>query len=64
VVIVAHRLETVQRADEIMVVGEGRILEHAPREELAADQGSAYSRLLAAGGASDLLGPALPLMPS
>jgi ABC-type multidrug transport system fused ATPase/permease subunit len=64
VVIVAHRLETVQRADEIMVVGEGRILEHAPREDLAADEASAYSLLLAAGGVSDLLGPALPLMPS
>jgi ABC-type multidrug transport system fused ATPase/permease subunit len=64
VVIVAHRLETVERAHEIMVVGEGRILEHAPRGDLAHDPGSAYSRLLAAGHISDLLGPTLPLRQS
>lgn len=56
VVIVAHRLETVRLADEIMVVGDGRIIEHGRREDLAADANSQYARLLMAGAASDLLG--------
>jgi len=50
VVIVAHRLETVRTADEIMVVDAGEIVEHGPREELAQDPNSRYSRLLAVGG--------------
>ena len=55
VVIVAHRLDTVQRADEIMVVEEGRIAEHGLRADLAADAGSRYARLLAAGEQSTML---------
>ena len=49
VVIVAHRLETVRTADEIMVVDEGRIVEHGPREDLAGDPTSRYAMLLRAG---------------
>lgn len=49
VVIVAHRLETVRTADRIMVVEAGRIAEHGPRHELAADPASAYARLIVAG---------------
>jgi ATP-binding cassette subfamily B protein len=49
VVIVAHRLETVRTADEIMVVEEGRIIEHGLRQELAADPNTAYARLIVAG---------------
>lgn len=49
VVIVAHRLETVRTADEIMIVEAGRITEHGPRSVLAADPGSAYAHLIAAG---------------
>jgi ABC-type multidrug transport system fused ATPase/permease subunit len=49
VVIIAHRLETVRTADEIMVVDEGRIAEHGSRAELAADPGSLYSGLLRLG---------------
>jgi ABC-type multidrug transport system fused ATPase/permease subunit len=49
VVIIAHRLETVRTADEIMVVDEGRIAEHGSRTELAADSGSLYSGLLRLG---------------
>ena len=59
VVIIAHRLETVRTADEIIVVDSGRILEHGPREELAADPNSRYSRLLAA-GRGDLIGDTRP----
>ena len=50
VVIVAHRLETVRLADEIMVVQAGRIIEHDRREVLAADPTSRYAGLLATGG--------------
>ena len=49
VVIVAHRLETVRTADEIMVVESGQVAEHGPREVLASDPDSRYSLLLAAG---------------
>ena len=55
VVLVAHRLETVRTADQIMVVEEGHIAEHGPREELAADPNSRYSGLLA-GERGELLG--------
>ncbi len=49
VVIVAHRLETVRTVDEIMVVDEGRILEHGERERLLADPTSLYHGMVAAG---------------
>ncbi|HEX6946194.1 MAG TPA: ABC transporter ATP-binding protein [Acidimicrobiia bacterium] len=59
VVIIAHRLETVRTADEILVVDGGRIVEHGLREVLAADPSSRYARLLAA-GKGDLLGGFAP----
>ena len=60
VVIVAHRLETVRLADEIMVVDAGQIVEHDRREVLAADVTSRYARLLSSGGAGDLLSGGTP----
>ena len=48
-IIVAHRLATVQRADEIMILGNGRIQEHAPRSQLAADPNSHFAQLLVTG---------------
>ena len=48
-IVIAHRLETVERADRIAVMGDGRLLEHGPRATLAADASSRYARLLAAG---------------
>lgn len=48
-VIVAHRLQTVQRADEIMILEHGRILEHAPRLELVANPASRFAQLLQTG---------------
>jgi ATP-binding cassette subfamily B protein len=48
-IIVAHRLATVQRADEIMILGDGRIQEHAPRTQLAADPTSQFAQLLVTG---------------
>ena len=48
-IIVAHRLATVQRADEIMILGNGRVIEHAPRTQLAADPNSQFAQLLVTG---------------
>lgn len=48
-VIVAHRLGTVQRADEIMVLGHGRVLEHNTRSTLANDPHSHFYHLLQTG---------------
>ena len=47
--VIAHRLATVQRADEIMILEEGRIREHGERRALAADEGSRFASLLRAG---------------
>lgn len=54
VIIIAHRLETVRLADEIMVIDAGRIAEHGARTVLAETPGTRYGALLAAGG-GDLL---------
>lgn len=45
-IIIAHRLHTIARADDILVLEHGRIVEHGPRRRLAADAGSHFSRLL------------------
>jgi ABC-type multidrug transport system fused ATPase/permease subunit len=49
-VIIAHRLSTLERADHILVMEDGRALEYGPREKLAGDVGSRYAALLRAGG--------------
>ena len=48
-IVIAHSLRTVQRADDIMILEQGRIVEHGPRVILAADPHSRFSRLLATG---------------
>lgn len=48
-IVIAHRLETVARADRILVLGEGRVLEDGPRADLARDPGSHYAGLLRVG---------------
>ena len=45
-IIVAHRLATLDEVDAIAVVDDGRIIEHGPRDMLAADESSRYARLL------------------
>lgn len=45
-VIVAHRLETVRRVDEILVLEDGRIQEHGDRIALTGDDLSHYAKLL------------------
>jgi ATP-binding cassette subfamily B protein len=48
-IIIAHRLATVQRADEIMILENGRILEHGERAVLAGDPKSQFYKLLKIG---------------
>jgi ABC-type multidrug transport system fused ATPase/permease subunit len=49
VIIIAHRLRTIQRADRVLILADGEVVEHGRREELAADTGSRLSRLLRQG---------------
>jgi ATP-binding cassette, subfamily B, bacterial len=45
-IVIAHRLTTIQRADDILILEDGRIREYGPRAVLAADAHSHFSRLL------------------
>jgi ATP-binding cassette subfamily B protein len=47
-IIIAHRLATVQRADQIMIIENGKILEKGPRDELAQSD-SRFASLLETG---------------
>ena len=48
-IIIAHRLATVERADEIIILEDGAIAEQGERQELDADPDSRYSRLVRTG---------------
>ena len=48
-IIIAHRLGTVQRADEIMILNQGQIEEYGDREVLANDPNSRFYNLLQTG---------------
>jgi ATP-binding cassette, subfamily B, bacterial len=45
VVIIAHRLETLDRVDEVVVIDGGRLAEHGRREDLLADPDSRFAVL-------------------
>jgi ATP-binding cassette subfamily B protein len=44
-VVIAHRLDTLDRVDAIAVIEHGRVVEHGRRDDLATDPGSRYARL-------------------
>jgi ATP-binding cassette subfamily B protein len=48
-IIIAHRLPTVQRADKLLILERGQIVEFGLREELAADASSRFAQLLRTG---------------
>jgi ATP-binding cassette, subfamily B, bacterial len=48
-IIIAHRLHTVQRADDILILENGRIAEHGSRIQLLDDPNSRFSQLLQTG---------------
>lgn len=48
-IIIAHRLATVQRADDILILEDGRVREFGPRRALMAQPDSRFSQLLRTG---------------
>ena len=48
-IIIAHRLSTVQRADEILILEDGQIVEHGDRVALSANGSSRFAGLLRTG---------------
>ena len=48
-IVIAHRLGTIQRADEILILEQGHMLEHSDRVSLASDSTSRFYHLLQTG---------------
>ena len=48
-IVIAHRLTTVERCDEIAILDAGRVVEHGPREALARDPATRFAELLRTG---------------
>ena len=48
-IVIAHRLDTLRRVDDVLVLEAGEVVEAGPRERLAADPGSRFAQLLRAG---------------
>ena len=48
-IIIAHRLDTIHRADEVMILDKGNVSEYGNRKQLAADPTSRFYQLLQTG---------------
>jgi ATP-binding cassette subfamily B protein len=48
-IVIAHRLGTIRRCDEVLVLEDGRVREHGARERLAAEPSSRFAALLRVG---------------
>jgi ABC-type multidrug transport system fused ATPase/permease subunit len=48
-IVIAHRLHTLQRADDILILETGRVVEYGSRAALAADPNSRFAHLLRSG---------------
>lgn len=55
-IIIAHRLATVQRADRILILENGKIIEYGDRQSLANDPDSRFAQLLKVGLAGEQVG--------
>lgn len=44
-IVIAHRLETVERADKVVLLETGQIVEQGARVNLASDPGTRFSQL-------------------
>ncbi|GII30222.1 ABC transporter ATP-binding protein [Planotetraspora mira] len=51
-VLIAHRLSSLSRVDKIAVIDGGRVVEYGRREDLVADPGSRFARMLSMAGVS------------
>ena len=54
-IVIAHRLATVQRADTILIIEDGRIVEYGSREQLLNDPGSHFADLMRTGKMAEAL---------
>ena len=52
-IIIAHRLQTVERADQILILEQGQMMEYGDRASLAGDPQSRFSYLLQASAVSE-----------
>mgnify|MGYP005849479705 CR=1 FL=1 len=52
-IIIAHRLKTVERADQILILERGHVVEYGDRAALLANPNSQFSRLLKVGAMSE-----------
>lgn len=48
-IVIAHRLETLERVDDILLLGDGQVLEYGKQSDLRADPNSKFSKLLEIG---------------
>ncbi|MFN8425183.1 MAG: hypothetical protein U0X87_02845 [Anaerolineales bacterium] len=48
-IIIAHKLDTIQRADDILILERGNVLEYGDRKQLASDSTSRFYQLLQTG---------------
>ncbi|MHA1398001.1 MAG: ABC transporter ATP-binding protein [Candidatus Heimdallarchaeaceae archaeon] len=54
-IVIAHRLATLNKVDEIIIIDKGRIIEQGKREELARNKESKFYKLLQTGEIEELL---------
>ncbi len=54
-IIIAHRLATLEKVDDILIIDKGKTLEYGKREDLAKDSQSKFYRLLQTGEIEELL---------
>ncbi|MHA1218899.1 MAG: ABC transporter ATP-binding protein, partial [Candidatus Heimdallarchaeaceae archaeon] len=54
-ILIAHRLATLEKVDDVLLIDKGKIIEYGKREELANDTKSKFYQLLQTGEIEELL---------